>query len=325
MCSSDGVVAGVVPASSLPRAYLRLAALVAGAMLLVLAVADARAQAVPLRSVDWQAVLTADPQVSVDPDCFRPIFAPDGFCITVAGTITASGNALTGTETVTGFPLLEPDEIVYGDLDGDDAEEAVIRLFSGGTADTVGLLVYRAGTPQPRLIAVFVGYKLNAWITEGVLTVSEPLYFGFEGNCCPTALTLTRFPLAGDQSAPGGQTLLLAGERMRPVSLAEATVVAFYDALSVGRFDAAYGFLSPTFQATNPFETWRAGYATTVAIAADVSPGPAEHQVAVTLTATDELPSGERITRRFAGIWELIWLPDARQWLLDRAQIAEVP
>lgn len=51
---------------------------------------------------------------------------------------------------------------------------------------------------------------------------------------------------------------------------------------------------------------------------------PSEDEVAVRTAAVDPLPSGVTQTRRFAGTWSLIWSPEARRWLLDRADIAAV-
>jgi hypothetical protein len=292
------------------------------ALALTLGAVGVGAERVPLRQVDWDAVLRSDPRIVMPADC--PAFVMElGPCVEIAtdevSVAGASGLGPVG-DTIVGYADVRPDDIGYGDLDGDGVEEAVIRVESGGTAGTIGFLLFREGDPAPELVAARAGYKLWPRIVGGMLLVNEPYYFGFEGNCCPTGALQLAYVLRGDRLeelvAPGVSPLwLLLGEEERPVTFAELTVHAFYGALSLGRYEAAYALLSPAYQEDQPFERWRAGYGTTQSIEVRTRPGregtdPADgryvYEVLVSLAALDELPSGERVTRCFDGRWFLV-------------------
>src|SRR5215208_6524764 len=300
--------------------WLGAAAVVASA---AIGVGGARAERVPLRSIDWDAVIRADPRIVVPEECFRFIvdFGP---CVEIrTDGASAAGMAGLGPvgETIVGYVNLDEGQIDYGDLDGDEAEEAVLRVESGGTAGTIGFLLYREGDPAPELLAARAGYKVFPRIRDGLLLVSEPVYFGFEGNCCPTGGVQSAFVVrAGrleEAVIPGvsPQYFIAGQEEARPATYAELTVVAFYRALSTRRHEDAYALLSPAFQAGHPFDAWRAGYATTRSIEVetragregnDPSDGRYVYEVLVTLTAIDDSPSGEGVTSCFDGRWFLI-------------------
>ena len=259
----------------------------------------------PLREVDWDAVLTSEPGLSYAEE---PLFP--GSPLRVYVSLTA------GDGEVSGYPGF--DEIDYGDVDGDGAEEAVIPLYSGGTAGTIGLLLYHEAPDRPRLVHARSGYKLGMAIEGGQLVLYEPSYVGFEPNCCPSALTVATYRLVGDQ-------LEQQSFAVEPNEAQEVTVVGFYDALSRGDFDAAYEFYSPALKAATPFEQWRAGYHDTLELQVETSAGAGPDDVAIDLTATDRAPGGGTVTRRFTGTWTLVWSPAERRWLLDTAQIAAAP
>ena len=317
----------------------------AGLLLLVLiasGAAPAAAERVPLRQVDWEAVIRSHPRIVVPPDC--PPFVVDlGPCVEIAtdeaGVAGMSGLGPLGG-TLVGYADVRPGDIGYGDLDGDGAEEAVIRVESGGTAGTIGFLLFREGDPAPALLTARAGYKLWPRIVDGLLLVNEPYYFGFEGNCCPTGALQLAYALRGNRLeelvVPGVAPLwLLLGQEERAVTFAELTVHAFYRALSVGRYEAAYGLLSPAFQEREPFEPWRAGFAGTRSVEVRTLPGregndPSDeryvYEVLVSLAAVDELPSGERVTRCFEGRWFLVKGPAGGPGLLlDTASIGPAP
>ena len=267
--------------------------------------AVARAVGTPLRQVEWEAVLASEPGLTYADE---PLFPASSFRRFVS---LSSGDG-----DVAGYPSLE--DIDYGDLDGDGAEEAIIPLFSGGTAGTVGLLLYREGPDRPKLILGRDGYKLGMRIEGGRLILSEPSYVGFEPNCCPSASTIATFRLVGDRLER--QTF-----EVEPNDAQEVTVYGFYAALSDGNLADAYEFYSPALKAANPFDRWREGYRDTLRLEVDTRSGPAPNVVAVDLSATDRVPGGGTVTRRFTGTWTVIWSPEARRWLLEKAQIAEAP
>lgn len=259
----------------------------------------------PLRTVDWDAVLASEPGLTYAEE---PLFP--------GSSLRTYVSLATGTGDVSGYPLF--DEIDYGDVDGDGTEEAVIPLFSGGTAGTIGLLLYREAPDRPRLVLARSGYKLGMKIEGGRLVLYEPSYVGFEPNCCPSASTVATYRLVGDRLEQ--QTF-----EVEPNEAQEVTVYGFYDALGRGDFEAAYEFYSPTLKAANPFEPWRAGYRDTLKLEVDTRSGATPNQVTIDLTATDRAPGGGTVTKRFTGTWTVVWSPADRRWLLDKAQIAERP
>ena len=269
-------------------------------------VSVALAAGTPLREVDWDAVLASEPGLTYAEE---PLFP---------GSLLRTHVSLTGADgEVSGYPLFE--DVGYEDLDGDGAEEALIPLFSGGTAGNVGLLLYREAPDRPRLVLARSGYKLGMSLDAGRLVLYEPAYVGFEPNCCPSASTISTYRLVGDR-------LVQETFEVEPNEEArEVTVYGFYAAISDGDLEAAYAFYSPALKAANPFEEWRAGYRDTLRIEVDTGLGSRPDEVAVDLTATDRAPGGGTITRRFTGTWAVVWSPADRRWLLDKAQIAAVP
>src|SRR4051794_4027829 len=136
----------------------------------------ARAAGTPLRQVDWRAVLANDPTITIDPDAFQ-LPRDIGPYIILAGS-PAPGQ----DEGLSGYADL--DDIHYGDLDGDGAEEAAIPVESGGTGGSFGFLLYHEGTPDPQRVLVFTGYKVGVKIQDNHLVITQPNYVGFEPNCC---------------------------------------------------------------------------------------------------------------------------------------------
>ena len=302
----------------------------------------AGAQRMPLRQVDWNAALLADPHITPIADCPPFPFAELGPCIEVAADDAGLPGNFGGDQpvgSVIGYAATAPGDVLYGDLDGDGIDEAVIRVESGGTAGTIGMLLYREGEPRPELVLVRAGYKLFPRIEDGRLVLWEPFYFGFEGNCCPTGAYQVAYRLTGNAlqliEIPGESPLwLILGERERPATFAEVTVVAFYRALQAGRFEEAYTFLSPDFQAANPYPEWRAGFATTRSIEVETQPGleftddrgRSVYEVLVRLIAVDATAGGGTVTRRFAGVWLLVkGTPPGYSLRLDSAQIGLAP
>lgn len=276
--------------------------------------ATSAAQTTPLRQTDWAAVIASTPSITVDPDCFRLPDSTLGPCVTVSGPIV-DGSGLNGQPEITGYAAVQ--DVRYGDIDGDGdgGGEAIMPVFSGGTAGDVGFLIFREGNPQPRLVIAVPGYKVFARPENGRLVVSQPSYVGFEGNCCPSASVTQTFRLAGDR-------LVLLDETVEPFDQArEPTLSAYYEALNDRRFEDAWAFLSPAMQArVGPFASWRAGFDSTVRTDVDITPA-AGNDLRVQISATDRTAGGGQVTRRFTGTWTLIFDPAQRRWLLDRATI----
>ncbi|GIW09752.1 MAG: hypothetical protein K6U89_04420 [Chloroflexi bacterium] len=257
---------------------------------------------VNLRTVDWNAVISQEPAL------LHP--QPPDY---LAGQGPFIEFKTPGS--IPGFADLQG--IIYGDISGDGREEAIIPIVSGGTAGTVGFLVYAAGDREPIFATALTGYKLGARVSNGQLIVLEPIYAGWEGNCCPSGISETRYRLVGATLDRLART-----ESGLPEAI-PATVERFYQLISERQLRDAYTFLSPEFQAANPYDRWSAGFANTSEVQAEAALVPGQNAATVNLTVTERTPSGQS-TRRFRGRWNLIWSSQARQWLLHEAQISEV-
>lgn len=98
-------------------------------------------------------------------------------------------------DVATGAPLV--DNMLYLDMDGDQTEEAVIPLSSGGTASNAEFLVYRHG--QPTFVAQQRGYQQRLSVAEGRLVATDALSNGWEPNCCPSGKRIRTHQPQGDQ------------------------------------------------------------------------------------------------------------------------------
>jgi hypothetical protein len=264
----------------------------------------ARAAGTPLREVDWPSVFANDPTMTVVPPRRATDNTP-GLHVVVP---------LPDGHDLDGYVLR--DTIVYGDLDGDGADEAAIYVFGGASFHSWGFLLYHEDTPAPKRILVQTGDRVSANIEDGHLIVSEDHFVGFEDACCGSATTHTTTSLNGDVLVP----LSISVE---PHDVHRPTVEAFYRALSEGAYQDAYDFLSPAFQADNPFEQWRAGVANTQDFTVKTSQGATPIDVQIDLTTTDKAP-GDSEKHQFRGSWRLMFSVQQLRWLLDRATIEQV-
>ena len=256
------------------------------------------------RAWDWSRVVATDPALA-HPD------VPGFGGINFGPYVEARGAA--GLVAAQGYAMTAPADMAFADLDGDGADEAAIHLFSGGTAGNTGLLVYKTGDGYPRLAAFMGGYKVWARADGRELLVTEPIYAGWEPNCCPSGYSETHYRLEAGRLVPT-RRVEAGHEETRAL-----TVEQFYALLGRKEYAAAYAFLSPAFTAANPFASWRAGYESTETIEARVTELP-DGLVGVELTAVDRTQAGA-VTRRYRGTWSLVWSSAASQWLLDRAEI----
>jgi len=263
-----------------------------------------QAASVPIRQVDWITVLKNDEAVTIDPTAYQLPGSYKPF-VNVAAPGSPDG-------TLGGYALI--DDVIYGDLDGMGGEEAIVMIDSGGTGGLLGFLVYRQADPYPALALVYTGYKIGVRVESNTVVIHEPNYVGFEANCCPSSTTRTVNVLDGDR-------LVTLTTETEPNDVQEPTVWSFYQAISEKRYDDAYGFYSPGFQAANPFAQWKAGYANTQSLDVETSAGRTPSEVLVQLTATDSRPGGGTVTRRYKGSWTLIWSGEQKRWLLDKASI----
>ena len=91
-----------------------------------------------------------------------------------------------------------------------------------------------------------------------------------------------------------------------PPLTAPEFVHRFYAALDAGRFGQAWKRLGPAVQARSPsFETWRAGYATTLSQRVEDLRVEADGNVRHTLVTVDRTPCGGTTKRRYEMLWYL--------------------
>jgi hypothetical protein len=94
------------------------------------------------------------------------------------------------------------EDIQYADLTVDGEEEAIVPLFSGGTAGNIALWVY--GYVDDRLEVLLSrpqAYKIFARVEDGTVVLVEPVYGPNDPNCCPSQLTNTYYEWDGSELA----------------------------------------------------------------------------------------------------------------------------
>ena len=91
--------------------------------------------------------------------------------------------------------------VLYADLTGDDAEEAVVPVSSGGTLGDVGFIVLKIGDnvlETPLTVRPEAGGSLSVSIEGGQLVVIEPMPGPDDPECCPSQLRRTVYAWDGD-------------------------------------------------------------------------------------------------------------------------------
>lgn len=91
--------------------------------------------------------------------------------------------------------------VLYADLTGDGAEEAVVPVSSGGTLGDVAFLVLMLGDnvlETPLTVRPEAGGSLSVSIEGGQLVVIEPMPGPDDPECCPSQLRRTVYAWDGD-------------------------------------------------------------------------------------------------------------------------------
>ncbi len=281
--------------------------------------ATALPQTTSLREVDWNAVLTNDPELDHNgPACPNCPSAK-------VGPFVKTKNS-TDKNLIGGYA--SPSDIFYGDISGDGQAEALIWLrrddvFPECGPYNSGLLIYRMERGKPKLAAALGGDRLSATIQGGDLVVTEKLWLGFgpEGKCTRSGFRQTHYRL----EASG--LVSLAHVEVCDDGVCPSFIREFYGRLSEKNYRWAYAMLSPAFQAKHPFESWMADYQRFETIEAQDLSTSADGWVGVNLTEVERTSAGE-VTQHWQGKWKLVWDendPSGPQWLLDEAQFVQVP
>ena len=275
----------------------------------VLAITQAAPPHLDLRTVDWRAVLTNDPALK----------HPE---VPMAEGVTDYGPYVQATDDAMGYAMIEA--IEYGDVSGDGQDEAVIQLFSGGTAGNLGVLVYSVNAKdQPVLAAAVAGYKIYGRPDNGRLMVQQPVYAGWEANCCASGYNISSYQLRG--RAPRFSLARLSSRNAGYFESKPMTVEQYYQYIANKDYRAAYNFLSPRFRRTQSFSRWQAELASTKAITVEGAGGGPNGAVSVLVTSRKEtLDADVDITTHEGMTWQLVWSNAAKQWLLDRVTATEL-
>jgi hypothetical protein len=90
---------------------------------------------------------------------------------------------------------LLPEEIIFADLTGDGAEEAVVPISSGGTGGNVAYAVfgYQRGDLEEILVVKPEAGRVMVAVEDGVLVETQPVYAPEDPLCCPSQLRHTYY------------------------------------------------------------------------------------------------------------------------------------
>lgn len=109
---------------------------------------------------------------------------------------------------------VQEDAIIFADLTGDGAEEAVVPIGSGGTAGDIAYFVYTIREGQLTLLLPVVPESGRVRVeldAQGRLTDREPVYGPDDPECCPSRVRTRVYEWDGAR-------LRVASEREEPAS-----------------------------------------------------------------------------------------------------------
>lgn len=119
---------------------------------------------------------------------------------------------------------VEPD-VVYGDLDGDGADEAVVRTsctFGANGVDETVLVwsldergrpvpVAEVGEPDPSVTGELPGRVVDVAVDRGALDVTWTRYADDDPNCCPSLEATVTYDLVDGELVPRDHVAVSAG------------------------------------------------------------------------------------------------------------------
>jgi hypothetical protein len=206
-------------------------------------------------------------------------------------------------------------DVKVGDISGDGKPEALVPLSSGGTGGDIGLLVYTEGRGgAPVFVTALGGYKMSGQPENGRLTVRQPVYVGWEANCCPSGLETAQYRLRGARL----QRLSASVEGFPEAR--GSTLFEYFGRINEKRFREAYAFQSAALQRQNPFARWQAGYAKTSEIQVEDATNSSSERIFAVVGATE---SGKRV--RYVFDARLVWSARAKQWLIAELRAQPIP
>lgn len=96
---------------------------------------------------------------------------------------------------------LLPEQIIFADLTGDGAEEAVVPISSGGSGGNVAYAVfgYRGGDLEELLVVRPEAGRVTVSVEDGALVETQPVYAPEDPLCCPSELRHTYYRWDGSE------------------------------------------------------------------------------------------------------------------------------
>jgi len=94
-----------------------------------------------------------------------------------------------------------PQEIIFADLTGDGADEAVVPVSSGGSGGNVAYAVfgYRGGDLKELLVVKPEAGRVTVAVEDGMLVETQPVYAPEDPLCCPSQLRHTYYRWDGSE------------------------------------------------------------------------------------------------------------------------------
>lgn len=104
---------------------------------------------------------------------------------------------------------LLPQEIVFADLTGDGADEAVVPISSGGSGGNVAYAVfgYRGGDLEELLVVRPEAGRVTVSVEDGALVETQPVYAPEDPLCCPSELRHAYYRWDGSELVVDHETM----------------------------------------------------------------------------------------------------------------------
>ncbi len=103
---------------------------------------------------------------------------------------------------------VEPESVVYADLTGDGADEAIVPLATGGTAGVLGYYVF--GMQGGRLVRLLTSQTpdVSVGVAGGRLVETAAVFALNDPRCCPSLIRRTFYRWNGSGLVPEASTIM---------------------------------------------------------------------------------------------------------------------
>ena len=269
------------------------------------AFAQSNARDTSIRTTNWKKFFSESKEFATDTGSYTEY---DGYAYSLLK------KPKNNNEETSGYPAL--DYISYGDLDGDGKEEALVFFQSGGTAGALFFTVLTKEKNGVRVLDWGEGYKVSGTITHDTLHIYQPVYVGWEPNCCPQSIRTTWYRIKNGKLSALKKTT----EGIREG--AESVVIYYYELLNSQQWKEAYALLGKKFRAKHPYQKWWEGYSNNISTEATVDTMQiSDSTVHVKIIGTDYHLDADNTVSQFEGMWKLEWISPEKGWSLAEAQI----